>query len=407
MGCLPRAATASLVLLALALGGCLGGEERPRQIRGDTVAVYSSLPGAGVSRAAGRAAAAGERLALREAGARVGGLRVRLVELGSARAGEGPWSPDRVNANAHRAADDPKAIAYLGELGYGASAVSLPITNDAGLLQVSPADTLTSLTEAPLGRARAGPERYYPAGDRTFARLVPNDDLLAETLLELARARGAGRMAVLFDGDIYGRELGGQLLALGARDGPRPVASEEYSGRVEEIPDVVDGLAESSPDLVAYAGIANSGTGRILAQLDEQLPGVPVFASAGLLARDPRRPISRAPADTAVLGPLAPVRELPAEGRRVLARLRREQGAAVARPEALYGYEAMRLVLDAIRVGGPDRGRVRRAGLRIRTRRAPYGRYLMRGTGDVGSDRFAVWSLLGGRFAFDRMVPAR
>jgi branched-chain amino acid transport system substrate-binding protein len=61
-----------------------------------------------------------------------------------------------VAANAKRAADDPTAMAYLGELDYGATAVSLPITNNAGVLQVSPGDGLTSLTErAPAARARA------------------------------------------------------------------------------------------------------------------------------------------------------------------------------------------------------------------------------------------------------------
>lgn len=43
-------------------------------------------------------------------------------------------------------------------------------------------------------------------------------------------------MAVLFDGDIYRRELAGQLVALGRRDGPQPVRAEEYRGRVEEDP---------------------------------------------------------------------------------------------------------------------------------------------------------------------------
>ena len=65
-------------------------------------------------------------------GRRAGGRAARaLVELNTARAGEGPWTPERVNANAERAADDPGAIAYLGELAYSASALSVPITNHA------------------------------------------------------------------------------------------------------------------------------------------------------------------------------------------------------------------------------------------------------------------------------------
>jgi branched-chain amino acid transport system substrate-binding protein len=402
---LARTTTAALVLLALALGGCFGGEERSTRIGGGKVTIYSSLPGHGVSAPAARATAAGQRLALEDAGGRAGDLEVKLVELDSAERGERLWDPDVVSMNAQEAADDPHAIAYIGELDYGASAVSVPITNDAGVLQVSPADGLTSLTRAPLGRPRAGPERYYPEDERSFVRLVPADELLAETLVDRVRDTGAGTVAVLYDGEIHSRELGGILQALARRDGPEPVEIQEYRGRVDEIPDVVRDIAEDRPEALLYAGIAGPGTGRILAQVDRALPGVPVYATYGMLARDPAVPIPAAPATVEALGQIPPESELPAEGRRLLARLREAEGGAVARPEALYGYEAMRLVLDAIRVAGADRARVIEEALRIRERTgSPLGRYRVRATGEVETTRFALHSLREGRFAFERML---
>ena len=399
------ATIATVLAAALALGGCLGGEERSTRIEGGTVIVYTSLPHHGVSAPAGRAAAAGERLALEDAGGRAGDLQVELVELDSAEPGERLWDPDRVSANAGQAAEDPRAIAYLGELDYGASAVSVPITNDAGVLQVSPSDGLTSLTRAPLGRPRAGPERYYPEEDeRSFLRLVPADELQAEALLARVRATGARRIAVLGDGEVHSRELGAIVVALARRDGPEPVETEEYRGRVEEIPDLVRDLAEERPDALVYAGIAGPGTGRLLAQVDRALPGVPVHATSGLLARDPAVPIPAAPPSVTALGPIVPPSELPAAGRRLLARLRETSGAALARPEALYGYEAMRLVLDAIRAAGADRARVVREALRIRERRSPLGTYRLRATGEVETARFALHVLRDGRFEFVRMI---
>jgi branched-chain amino acid transport system substrate-binding protein len=402
ISCLARRLTPAVAaaLAALALAGCLGGEERSSRIEGGTVVVYTSLPRSGVSAPAARATAAGERLALEDARGRAGDLEVELVELDSSERGERLWDPDLVSANAGSAADDPRAIAYLGELDYGASAVSLPITNDADVLQVSPTDGLTSLTRAPLGRPRAGPERYYPEGERSFVRLVPVDELQAEALLSRVRADGARRIAVLADGEIHSRELGGILLALARRDGPEPVASEEYRGRVEEIPDLVRSLAEERPDALVYAGIAGAGTGRLLAQVDRTLPGVPVYGTSGLLARDPATPIPAAPANVDVLGSIPPASELPAAGRRLLARL----DPAVARPEAVYGYEAMRLVLDAIRAAGADRAKVIREALRIRARRSPLGPYRVRATGEVEAVRFALYALRDGSFEFERMI---
>jgi branched-chain amino acid transport system substrate-binding protein len=395
----------ALALLALAMSGCLGAEERSTRIPGDKVTVYSSLPRHGVSAAAARATAAGQRMALQDAGGRAGALDVRLVELDSAEPGERLWDPDVVSMNAKRAADDPRAIAYIGELDYGASAVSLPITNEASVLQVSPTDGLTSLTRTPLGRPRAGPERYYPEDVRSFVRLVPADELVAEAVMSRVRETGADSVAVLYDGEIHSRELGGILQALARRDGPEPVETKEYRGRVDEIPDVVRDIAEDRPDLLLYAGIAGPGSGRILAQIDHSLPGVPVYSTYGMLARDPGVPIPAAPASVTTVGSIPPVSELPVQGRRLLARLRQTEGADVARPEALYGYEAMRLVLDAIRVGGADRARVMRAALRIRERGdSPLGPYRVRATGEVETSSFALYALRDGRFEFERML---
>jgi branched-chain amino acid transport system substrate-binding protein len=405
MGGLRRWTTAALVLLAMPLVGCLGGEERSTRIEGGKVVVYSSMPRHGVSAAAARAAAAGERLALEDAGGLAGDIEIELVQLGSTEPGERLWDPEVVTMNAQDAADDPRAIAYIGELDYGASAVSVPITNDAGLLQVSPTDGLTSLTRAPLGRPRAGPERYYPEDERSFARLVPADELLAEALMARVRETGAESVAVLNDAEIHSRELGGILQALARRDGPEPVEAVEYRGRVDEIPDVVRDIAEDRPDVLVYAGIAGPGTGRILAQIDRALPGVPVYTTYGMLARDPAVPIPAAPASVNALGPVPPESELTAAGRRLIDRLRETEGADVARPEAVYGYEAMRLVIDAIRAGGADRARVIEEALRIRERDdGPLGPYRMRATGEVETTAFGLWALRDGRFAFERML---
>jgi branched-chain amino acid transport system substrate-binding protein len=282
----------------------------------------------------------GERLALSEAGGRAGGLRVRLRELPATDADtEDPWDPALVDTNAHRAADDPSAIAYLGEFDYGASAVSLPITNEAGLLQISPADGLTSLTQRPPGRPRAGPERYYPSGERSFVRVGPTDLLEAEHLVDRLRAGGAERIGVVFDRDIYSRELAAQIVTRARRDGLEPVASEEYRGKLDEIPDIARGLAEGGPEALIHAGVAGRGTGRLLAALALQLPGVPLYATSGILARPPSAPIPVAPARVEALRPAMSPRRA--------------------------GYEAMRLVLDAIEAGGRDRRRVIEAALRL------------------------------------------
>jgi len=331
-----------LAVCALAMSGCLGdgGGDEPTRIEGDTATVYSSVPRDSGSAAVASAVVAGERRALAEAGGRAGGLRIRFRELPATDdEPDHPWDPALVSANAHTAADDPSAIAYLGELDYGASAVSLPITNDAGLLQVSPGDGLTSLTQRPPGRPRAGPERYYPSGRRNFVRIGPTDLREADYLVERASAAGAERVAVVFDRDIYGRELAAQILVRARRAGLEPVASEEYRGQADEITDVARRLAETHPDAVIHAGVVGAGTGRLLAEIHDQIATAPMFATSGILAGEPSLALPTGSARIEGVGP------------------------AISPERA--GYEAMRLVLEAVEEGRRDRRLVIAAARRL------------------------------------------
>jgi branched-chain amino acid transport system substrate-binding protein len=350
--------------VAVLLCGC-GGADEPTRIEGSTATVYASAPRHGVSAAAASAVATGERRALVEAGGRAGGLRIRLRELPTTDdEPDHPWDPALVSTNAHRAADDPSAIAYLGELDYGATAVSLPITNDVGLLQVSPGDGLTSLTRRPPGRSRAGPERYYPSDERSFVRVGPSDLDEAEWLVGRVRADGGLRLATVFDREIYGRELAGQVTTLARRNGIEPVASEEIRGEPDEIPKLARELAEARPDAVIHLGVAQPSTGRLLGEIGAAMPAVPMFASSGVLA----------------------AREelvLPAETARIEA-----VGPALGPERA--GYEAMRLVLDAVEEGQRDRQRVIAAALRLRERVAAPRLVLYRPGADGRFERVGV-----------------
>ena len=78
--------------------------------------------------------------------------------------GEQAWDPGLVSANADRAADDPKAIAYLGELAYGARRSRCPSRTPPTCCRCRPTDGLTSLTQHPARPAALGARA--PAAER-------------------------------------------------------------------------------------------------------------------------------------------------------------------------------------------------------------------------------------------------
>ena len=100
----------------------------------------------------------GERLALSQAGGHIGPLKVGYVSLDDANPKTGELDPGATSTDAKTAAQDTSTIAYLGEYGSEATAVSLPLINAAGILQVSPGSPyigLDVLAGRRPGRARA------------------------------------------------------------------------------------------------------------------------------------------------------------------------------------------------------------------------------------------------------------
>lgn len=369
----------AILLAAGVLSGCGGGaDQEDTRVRGDRLTVYMSVPANGVSGAGGDAAGAGALQALEEARGRVAGRRVRLVTMPSTRPGDVVWDPGTVEANADRAGGDPTAIAYIGELDLGGSAVSLPATNRAGLLQVSPADGLKSLTGTPPGRPRAGPERYYPEDVRTFVRLVPDDLELAEAMVGASRQLGSARPAIVHTEGISERELAGVLANRLRAGGAEPVAVEALPEE-DAAADVARDLAAAEPDAILLAGVRGLATGALLTALSDRMPSVGVIASSGMTGGEGRSP---GPSPTYTYTPIPPPAARSAKAKRLLRELSRSGGEEVG-PEALYGYEAMRLVLDAIDRGGVDRLAVARAALEPRERRSVLGPYEVDRTGEV------------------------
>ena len=93
----------------------------------------------------------------------------------------------------HYAATDRTTIGYIGDYNSGATAVSIPQLNRVEIPQISPSSTALGLTRGGLEAAPGEPEKYYPTGKRTFARVVPNDGVQAQVIVRLMRSMGCTR----------------------------------------------------------------------------------------------------------------------------------------------------------------------------------------------------------------------
>jgi branched-chain amino acid transport system substrate-binding protein len=361
---------------------------------GEQVTVYVSMPLRGPERSEGRDAADGARLALADARGRVGDLRVRAVYLDdtSGRGRRARWSPATAAANARRAAEDSTAIAYVGDFDSGATRFSLPITNEARMLQVSPASSAIDLVQPYLDAGDQLPEQAQPSGERTFGRVIPSDEAQAEAGAGWAKRLGARDVIVVGDrspfSSVVGSAFRAEARALGLTTGRSHGGSATPCG--------VSASLRSAATY--YAGERAPGEGLIACAL-APAPHDLVMTTDALLESPAPGAISARAGSVRVSSAAQDPSQLPAAGQRFVRAFRGRYRRAPGR-YAAYGYEAMAVVLDSIRragSAGDDRDAVVDAFFETRNRHSILGTYSIDDVGDTTLDRMTGYRIAGRR----------
>jgi branched-chain amino acid transport system substrate-binding protein len=375
-----RVLTAAAAAFGLAFGapGCGDDQAADNEVPGEVLNVYVSVPLEGARAPDGQAIVNGAKLALADSGGEAGGWEVHANFLDDTAGRPARWDAATVADNARRAAQDTGAIAYIGEVDSGATRISVPITNQARILQVTPAATAVDLTKSGPGVPAGEPDRFYPSGVRTFGRVVPADDVQARAAAVWAKRLGARRIRVVDDGSGFGRGLAADFSGEAASRG---LSASPRTGNVDAV--YLAGTFDGSRPPAA-------GGGRVFTSDAALDPGFAPRLTAPLLATSPVVPADRL-------------------GSRALRfrRAYRRQFGGTPGPYAAYGYEAMAIVLDSIeRASNPrDRTQVTKAFLATRGRRSLVGTYSIDPeSGDTSLGRVAGYRVSRGRPAFERVL---
>jgi branched-chain amino acid transport system substrate-binding protein len=310
-------------------------------VSGHVLNIYASQP-PGTATTAATDTLDAERLALQQAGGKVGTYTIKLVAL------HGRLLSD----NARTAVQDQKTIAYLGELVPGTSQVSVQILNQQGVLEVSPADTGTYLTQA-VPTVASSPTTFYPGHNTykaTFGRVVPTTTQEARATVEQMQAVHASSVYAADDGTDYGSTVAAEVRAAAKSAGLTVATSPSSAGAL------FYGASAGDPN-----GQATDHGPSAAAAVDKLVAGgaprAPVFVASGL----------DEPSFVSALGPAVQKRlyvsspgfrrkDLPAAAKSFVTAFTQAYGHAPA-AQAVFGYEAMSAVLAALKTAGADANR--------------------------------------------------
>jgi branched-chain amino acid transport system substrate-binding protein len=343
--------------------GWTGCGTAPDESATGPLTVYVSAPLSGEDADAGRDVADGARLALEAADGTAGDVEIDLEVLDAAD-GSGAvagWSPAAVGRNARAAAQDTSAIAFIGDLQSAATRISLPITNQALVPQVSPGATAMDLV-APANGGTEVPEEVQPSGERTFVRVIPDDGVQAEAAAGWAKELGASRVTVVSEG------------------------AEFFDQLAEEFSEAGEGLGISVRTLQGVVDY-DVGTNGFLYLISDSRESELIHAGVRRIVEAAQVP-----------------RQLPETGQQFVDAFAREYGRAPG-PYAAYGYEAMALVLVAVERAGADaedRRAVRDELLATRDRESVLGTYSITPIGNTTLERIAGYRVEDGELVFDQ-----
>ncbi|WP_354697566.1 hypothetical protein DSM112329_03201 [Paraconexibacter sp. AEG42_29] len=406
----PRVVAIRLCLaaaLTLGVAGCGGDDDDPgKSFVGTTLTIYSSLPLQGPHAEESQSIIAGEKLALAEVGGRVGEFTVKYASLDDSTADSKGWDARQSARNARTAAQDRTTIAYLGDFDAGATAITLPTLNEAGILQISPATTLVGLTQAE-GADKGEPDKYYPTGKRTFGRVIQADNVQVGAQIQLQKQQGCKRTYVLHDSAAYGKSLTDLLTLLGPKAGLLVSGDEGIDPEADDYEAQVRELAESGADCFFLGGMDEAAATRLFTQIHTALPAVKLFAPNGLATETFAAGLPQGVAKVTFLtNPRLAARRYGLAGRRFLRSYRKAYGRD-AGTYGMYGYEAMRLALHAVAEAGEDGNQkeaVIDAFFAVRNRVSPLGDYSIGEDGDTSLGGYGSYRVAGGKLVFERVI---
>ena len=397
-------------------GGTGGSSGESDGAAGGTVKLYSSLPLQGASRPQSEDVIKGIKLALKEHDNKAGSLTIEYESLDDATAAAGQWDAAQTKANARKVAQDDAAIAYIGEFNSGASANSIPTLNEANILQVSPSNTALGLTKSGDGAEPGEPDKYYPAGTRTYGRVVPIDTIQGAAQAQYMKDEGVTSVYILDDNEVYGKGVAANTKTAAEAAGLEIAGEDSWDGKAANFRALASKIKSSGADAVFTGGIIDNNGPQLYKDLHAAMPEAKLFGPDGMATVDFTKEIpEEVQAVTFLTAPTVSPEELPPAGQKFYEDFTKEYGDAADEidPYAVYGYEAANVVLDCVEqsadsINPDDIGEGRQAVIDCffgtSDRESPLGTYSIDEDGDTTLTTYGAYVAKGGKLVFSKAI---
>ncbi len=273
-------AVASFALAAL-VAGCGGSTSSSSGTAGGTVKIGVDLPVSGADASIGLPTQNGAVLAVEEANKNgFAGGKFKLETSLLDDAVQGKHDPNAGAQNVKTFIADDAVLAMIGPFNSNVAQAEIPLTNDAGLAQISPSNTNDGLT---VGDNAKKLRTAHPDANSYF-RVCTRDMKQGQTLAQVAAQRlGFKKAFIIDDNETYGKGLADVFDAQYRQLGGTVLGHEHITANQVDFKALLTKIKSQNPDVVFFGGNTSTGGGLIRRQMaDVGMAKTPYLGGDGI-----------------------------------------------------------------------------------------------------------------------------
>jgi branched-chain amino acid transport system substrate-binding protein len=358
-----RRITALAVAAITILGGaaCSKSNSGSGSGGGKTVIVGVDLPFQGASKDTSDATFNTMQLYLDSVGGKAGKYTVQLKKYDDSTAAAGKWDPATCSANANAHVANTDEVAVMGTYNSGCAKLEVPILNqdpNGPMLMVSHANTNPGLTKTWDANE---PQKYYPSGKRSYARVITTDDHQGTAAARFAaKDLGVKRVYVLDDNETYGQGVAKAFADEAAKQGITVVGKQAWDSKQPNYTALFTAIKATNPDAVYLGGIYDLNGGQLIKDKVKVLGDntkVKLIGPDGFTGYDDMDKLPEAEGTYLTFAGLdqSQLASAGGKGGKLLEDYKAKYGAAPTSSYALYGAQALQVILKAIEMSDGTR----------------------------------------------------
>lgn len=259
---LARVAIVASVALFSAAGCSSSGSSgsQPAQ-SGGAIKIGIDLPVSGADASTGIPTRNGAVLAIEEAAAAPGGAQFAAYDLDDAV--QGAHDPAQGAQNVRQFVADSAVLAMIGPFNSSVAKAQIPLTNDAGLAQISPSATNPTLTKGDDAKRL----RTSHPDVNAFFRVCTTDDKQGAAGAQFARKFGYAKAFIVDDNETYGKGLA-DIFEQSFKTGGGTVLGHEHLTKGQtDYKALLTKARALHPDVIFYGGTTSTGGGLLRKQM--------------------------------------------------------------------------------------------------------------------------------------------